>query len=147
MKEMKELDITHQGTGIQQADYSIGMIKDMISNETAIRERLDMRLAKKAVKLFPFSMDLDYYVRIAASDVFTERWEKSLAFQAMQGAMEWKNTEYRKHKAEFDKIKAERNAHIENIRILKENMQRLKRRVRRLRDNEEQNAGLSDKDA
>ena len=107
-------------------------MKCSLQEEEAILKVKTKRIISIQTSLRPFSININKLVFKQYSDVFTEKWEKKQALYAMKSAMDWKNTEYKKQKVGLDKIIAERDIHLENIRILKGNIQHLDKLLKRI---------------
>lgn len=129
---MTDIDMTDIGNTGQEAELlqaelrgtetAVSEMKSDLACEAAAHRRLTNRLKEKGMRLDPFYFDVEDYVLRQCRDMLTERWEMTLALASLMGAKNWKNTEYRNRKAEYDKIKAKCDAHAMNIRTLKEHI-------------------------
>lgn len=116
----------------QRLTTAIREARHDLKHEEAVCKRQTERLMEKGRQLDPFFFDNEDYVLRQCRDTFTERWERAAALIAVMEAKNWKNTEYRERKREYDRMEAERDAHARKARTLAESIKRMENRARSL---------------
>lgn len=114
-------------TAVNEAKYEL-------EHEIAIHERELRYIAKTVMILNPFEFDLTDYILRQGNHIFTEKWEKRMALSMMQGAIDWKNKEYKKQKAEYDKAKTKCERHAEEIIVLRKRISNLNDRIMKFQE-------------
>ncbi len=113
---------------------AVNEAKAELEHEIAIHERELRYIAKTVMILNPFEFDLTDYILLQGKNIFTEKWEKRIALSMMQGAIDWKNKEYKKQKAKYDRAKTKCEKHAEKIRVLRKRISHLNERIRKFQE-------------